>query len=142
MEEDRDIPAFEEWVCGAMRTYAADAPTEVDEDSLLLCTKLSQKAMRYAKVKAFGNHFRVLDNTTSQMQTYDSSIAFVFDVSIKDAQDVLVNYVGVLRDILKLDYGPMRTPIVLPHYEWIKRLDNHGNLTYIWDEIGFLVVNF
>jgi hypothetical protein len=89
MEEDRDTPVFEEWIRGAMRTYAADAPTEVDVDNLLLCTKPSQKAMRYTKMKAFGNHFRVLDDMTSRMQTYDSSIASVFDVPRIVLSDVL-----------------------------------------------------
>jgi hypothetical protein len=142
MEEDRDTPAFEEWIRGAIRTYAADAPTEVDVDSLLLCTKPSQKAMRYTKMKAFGNHFRVLDDTTNRMKTYDSGIASVFDVPTEDVRDVSVNYVGVLRDILKLDYGPMRTPVILLRCEWIKRSDNRGNPTYVQDEAGFLVVNF
>jgi hypothetical protein len=67
MEEDRATPAFEEWVRGAMRTYAADAPTEASVDSLMLCTKPLQKAMRYTKMKAFRNHFRVLDYTTSRI---------------------------------------------------------------------------
>jgi hypothetical protein len=142
MEEDRATPSFEEWIHGAMRTYAADAPTEVDVDSLLLCTKPSQKAMRYTKMKAFGNHFRVLDDTTNRMKTYDSGITSVFDVPTEDARNVSVNYVGVLKDILKLDYGPMRTPVILLRCEWIKKSDNRGNPTYIWDEIGFLVVNF
>jgi hypothetical protein len=142
MEEDRDTPTFEEWIRGAMRTYAANAPTEVDVDSLMLCTKPSQKAMRYTKMKAFENHFRVLDDTTNRMQTYDSGIASVFDVPTEDAQDVSINYVGMLRDILKLDYEPMLTPVILLRCEWIKRSDNRGNPTYVRDETGFLVVNF
>jgi hypothetical protein len=53
-----------------------------------------------------------------------------------------MNYVGVLKDILKLDYGPMRHPVILLRSEWIKWKDNHGNPTYIRDDVGFLVVNF
>jgi hypothetical protein len=53
-----------------------------------------------------------------------------------------VNYVGVLKDILKVDYGPMRQPVILLHCEWIKREDNRGNPTYVRDDAGFLVVNF
>jgi hypothetical protein len=67
------------------KNVAADAPNAVDVDSLLLCTKPSQKAMRYTKMKAFGNHFKADDEATSQMQTYDSGIAFVFAVSTEDA---------------------------------------------------------
>lgn len=49
---------------GALRRYATDAPIAVDVDTLLLGTKPSQKAMRYMKMKAFGNHFRI-DNQAS-----------------------------------------------------------------------------
>jgi hypothetical protein len=93
--------------------FAADIPNAVDVDSLLLYTKPSQKAMRYTKMKAFGNHFRVEDEATSRIQTYNSGIASIFAVSTEDAQDVSVNYVGVLKDILKVDYGPMRQPVIL-----------------------------
>jgi hypothetical protein len=64
------------------------------------------------------------------------------DVPTEDARDVSVNYIGVLRNILKLDYGPMRTPVILLRCEWIKRSDNRENPTYVQDEAGFLVVNF
>ena len=76
------------------------------------------------------------------MQTYDNGIASVFVVPIEDAWNVLVNYVGVVKDILKLDYGPMCQPVILPCYKWIKWDDNCGNPTYIRDDIGFLMVNF
>jgi hypothetical protein len=72
---------------------------------LLLCTRPSQKATRYTKMKAYGNHFKVQDESSSRMQTYDSGVASIFDVPTEDARDVSVNYVGVLKDILKLDYG-------------------------------------
>jgi hypothetical protein len=66
----------------------------------------------------------------------------VFQVPTVDARDLSVNYVGVLKDILKLDYSPVRTPIILFRCEWIKREDSRGNATYIRDDAGFLVVNF
>jgi hypothetical protein len=53
-----------------------------------------------------------------------------------------MNYVGVLKDILKLDYRPLRTPIVLLRCQWLKRHDSRGNPTYTRDDAGFLVVNF
>jgi hypothetical protein len=37
----------------------------------------------------------------------------VFQVPEEDAVDVAVNYVGVVKDILKLDYGPVYTPVIL-----------------------------
>jgi hypothetical protein len=139
---DPATPNFEHWVGTAVRNHVDEAPTTVDVDTLLLCTRPSQKAMRYTKMKAYGNHFRVHDESSSQMQTYDSGVASIFDVPTEDAQDVSVNYVGVLKDILKLDYGPLRNPVILLRCEWIKREDNRGNPTYIRDEVGFLLVNF
>jgi hypothetical protein len=44
---------------------------------------------------------------------YNSGVASVFDVPTKDARDVSVNSVGVLKDVLKLNYGPLRNPLIL-----------------------------
>jgi hypothetical protein len=93
-------------------------------------------------MKAFGNHFRVDDDTSRRLQTYDSGVASVFHVPTEDARDVAVNYVGVVKDILKLNYGPVHTSVILLCCEWVRRHDNRGNPTYIRDEAGFLVVNF
>jgi hypothetical protein len=75
------------------------------------------------------------------MQTYDSGVASVFEVPTIHATDVSVNYVGVVKDILKLDYGPLSRSIVLLRCKWAKRLDNRGNPTYTRNDAGFLVVN-
>jgi hypothetical protein len=83
-EEDRSILEFKDWISGALQVFAVDDAVDVDVDSLLLCTKLAQKAMRYTKMKAFGNHSKVMDDTTNRMQTFDSGIASVFHVPTKD----------------------------------------------------------
>ena len=76
------------------------------------------------------------------LQTYDSGIASIFEVPTIDSQsEVSLNYVGVLQDILKLDYGPSRTPVILFRCEWLKIEDNRGNPNYVWDDAGFMVVN-
>ena len=111
-------------------------------DSLLLCRKPSQKATRYTRMKAFGNHFRVDDGASNHLQTYDSGVASVFQVPAADSGDASVNYVGVVKDILQLDYGPLQTPVILLRCEWVRGHDNRGNDTYVRDEAGFLVVNF
>jgi hypothetical protein len=92
-------------------------------------------------MKAFGNHFRVEDEASSHMLTYDSGDASVFQVPLIDAREVSVNYVGVVKDILKLDYGSLSSPVVLLRCQWAKPTDNRGNPTYIRDDAGFLVVN-
>ena len=69
-------------------------------------------------------------------------MASVFEVPVQDAMDISVNYVGVLKDILKLDYGPLYTPIIIFRCQWMKTSDNRGRPTYIRDDAGFLIVNF
>ena len=59
-------------------------------------------------MRAFGNHFRVKDSQSALLQTYDSGIAFIFEMPTTNSQsEVLLNYVVDLQDILKLDYGPL-----------------------------------
>jgi hypothetical protein len=93
-------------------------------------------------MKAFGNHFCVDDDTSRRLQTYNSGVASVFHVPIEDARDVAVNYVGIVKDILKLNYRSVHTPVILLRCEWVRGHDNRGNSTYIRDEAGFLFVNF
>jgi hypothetical protein len=139
---DATILPFEEWVKGAVRSTEVDVNNSEDMDRLLLTTKPSQIATRYTRMKAFGNHFRVADESSRRLMTYDSGIASVFHVPMADAEAMSVNYVGVLQDILQLDYGPLHSPIILLRCEWMKRHDNRGNPTYVRDEAGFLVVSF
>jgi hypothetical protein len=140
--QDPSVDTFDEWVRDDAAHADLDTSNPYDMDRLMLSTKPSQRAARYIRMKVFGNHFRVEDDSSCRLQTYDSGVAFVFQVPSADATDVSVNYVGVLKDILKLNYGPIRTPIILFRCEWMKRRDNRDNPTYIKDDAGFLVVNF
>ena len=139
---DPSIPAFEDWIKGALGPHNIDVTNPDDMDALLMCTKPSQKAIRYMRMKAFGNHFHVEDDTSTRLLTYDCGVASVFQVRADDARDVTVNYVGVVKDILKIDYGPVSTPVISLRCEWVRRHDNRGNPTYDRDEAGFLCVNF
>jgi hypothetical protein len=141
-DRNSSIPFFEEWVQGIAKRDALDVTKPEDLDRLLLSYKPAQRAMRYTKIKAFGNHFEVDDATSAELQTYDSGIASVFEVPITNATKVSVNYLEVLKDILKLDYGPLYTPVIILRGEWMKRQDNQGNPTYTKDDAGFLIVNF
>jgi hypothetical protein len=112
-ESNPNTLPFEEWVRNLPETEDVDVNEPEDFDELLLCMKPSQRATRYRRMKAFGNHFRVEDDASVRMLTYDSGVASVFQVPIEDATNVNANYIGVVKDILKLDYGPMSRPIVL-----------------------------
>ncbi len=58
------------------------------------------------------------------LQTYDNGIALVFEMPTLDVTNVFVNHIGLLKDIQKLIYGPMHTPIVIFRCEWMKLKDN------------------
>jgi hypothetical protein len=79
---DPGIPSFEEWVRGAVQRHMEDAPEGVDLDTLLMSTKPTQRAFQYTKMKAFGNHFRVEDDTSSRLQMYDSGVASLFEAGM------------------------------------------------------------
>jgi hypothetical protein len=54
----------------------------------------------------------------SPLVTYDFGFAFIFQQSQGNEDDLFskIQYVGTLKDILQLDYGPMFSPIILFHY--------------------------
>jgi hypothetical protein len=142
VKENPNIETFDVCFRKAVQNQPHD-PTNIDDmDRLLLVSRPSQKATRYTRMRAFGYHFRVGDFQSALLQTYDSGVASIFEMPTTDSQSaVSLNYVGVLEDILKLDYGPLRTPVILFRCEWFKRDDNRGNATYVRDEAGFMVVN-
>ncbi len=50
---------------------------------------------------------------------------------------------GILKDIILLDYGPISQPVILFKCDWVRNgLDRWGNPTYKCDDDGFLFVNF
>ncbi len=64
-------------------------------------------------MKAYKKHFKVEYLKNNSMQTFDSGIASIFDMSIFDANDISLNFVGVLKDIFKLDYHHLHTHVVI-----------------------------
>ena len=130
------------WMEHTVRDADLDLRRPEHMDRLLLSRKPSQRATRYPRITAFGNHFRAEDDRTARLVSYNSGVASVFKETSQDARETSVNYVGVLKDVLELDYGPVQTPVILLRCEWAKPSDNRGNSTYVRDDAGFLVVNF
>jgi hypothetical protein len=78
-QEGKDaIQTFEEWMQAFVQEEPIDLTNPDNKDRLLLCSKPSQRATRYTRMKAFANHFRVEDSTTAHLQTYDSGVASIF----------------------------------------------------------------
>jgi hypothetical protein len=64
-------------------------------------------------MKAYEKQFRMEYLKNNSMQTFDSGIASIFDMSTFDAKDVSLNFVGVLKDIFKIDYHHFHTHVVI-----------------------------
>ena len=115
--------------------------TDPNESNLLhLSNPPLLTCKRYAKMKAYGNHWRVEDEVTSSWTNYDCGVA-CFEAN-DQVQRTGKDYVGILQDILVPDYGDLKTQVIIFSCVWKKRTDNHNNNTYVRDADGFLVVNF
>jgi hypothetical protein len=87
---------LEEWIKEEVSRRPLNTSSAEEMDLRLLSQKPSQRATRYLRMKAYGNHFRVDDPTAAQLQTYESGVASIFHVPTEDAREVSINYVGVL----------------------------------------------
>lgn len=127
-----------------VHAHSMDASNLDDVDKVLLCSRLCQTMIWYTFMKAYGNHYRVENSKNNLLSTFDSGIVLVFDMPTRDvdARNVSMNYVGVLKDIFRLDYGPMQTHVIIFRCEWIKWRDNWANPAYVWNDVGFFMVNF
>ena len=76
-----DIPHFEKWIKDVVHRQPVDPNNTDDMDRVLLCSRPSQIATRYTRMKAYGNHFRVEDRQSATLQTYDSGVASVFHIA-------------------------------------------------------------
>jgi hypothetical protein len=105
----------------------------------------SLKNLRYQRMKTYGNQFQMNDWNTKGMVNFDYGVASMFSEWQSHIGDehASLQYVGVFKDILKLDYGPISTPIILIQCAWVwNGSDVRGNPTYKWDEVRFLLPNF
>lgn len=133
------------WVQEVICDHYATTMEPIDEDLFHLSIPPSFRALEYKKMKAYNNQFFVDDESSNLCVTFDYSVASTFEQVEGNGDDVLgpIQYVGLLKQILQLDYGCMSSPIILFQCEWVRNgIDNRGNPTYKWDDVGFLLVNF
>ncbi len=81
----------------------------------------STKALRYQRMKAYGNHLRINDCNTKGMFNFDCKVVSMFGQQQTHIGDehASIQYVGVFKDILRLDYGPISTLIILMQCAWV-----------------------
>ena len=111
--ENPSIPPLAEWMQSTVAELDLDFRNPDDMDGFLLNRKLSQRAPRYARIATFGNHFRVEDEITAELASYNSGVASIFQELVNGGGESTVNYVGVLKDILELHYGALHNKIIL-----------------------------
>ena len=128
------------WLKRKVHSADLDMTDPNEADTVLLSNPPSLKCKRYARMTAYGNHWRVDDEYSRSMFTYDCGVA-CFEVN-EHSMGSGKDFVGVLEDIILLDYGNLNSPITLFSCQWKKRHDIRGRCTYVRDNDGFLVVNF
>ena len=134
------VGPVELWMKRTVHDMELDMTDPNDEDLVLLSTPPSMVCKRYAKMTAYGNHWRVNNDSNRSCDTFDSGVACLEanEQSAGSGND----YVGILEDILSIDYGDVKTAVVIFVCQWKKRQDNLRRETYVRDPDGFLVVNF
>ncbi len=109
--ELQEVQNFANWVHEAIRSHIAQGGVLEDQDALHLSVLPSLFASRYTKMKAYGNHYRVfIDTYGNTSATYDSGIVSVFHQEQQSPEGTrlgALQYVGILKDIILLDYGPI-----------------------------------
>jgi hypothetical protein len=78
-DELSEVTELATWVRIAVQNHIADGGKIEDMDVMQLSMKPQMTASRYAKVRAYGNHYRdTTDNEATTMATYDSGVASIF----------------------------------------------------------------
>jgi hypothetical protein len=124
-----ELPPFIEWFEASVRSHHFE--TECDR-SLLTSYSVppSLKTTIYRACKAYGNHWRtipslnsLIDCDSSGFKTFDSGMACTFIEKRVNWAGIIVDesvqYVGVLTQILVLNYGGLRKDIVLFKGRWV-----------------------
>jgi hypothetical protein len=103
------------WVQEAIRDHHVTTMEPTNEDLLHLSILPSFTTVDYKKMKAYGNHFHVDDESFSLCVMFNFGVALVFEQVEGNGNDVLgpIKYVGLLKQFLQLDYSPIFSPILL-----------------------------
>jgi len=115
VEVETSFPILVEWMQNVIQEHWHRKMALEDPDIDALSCPPTRKTLRYQRLKAYGNHFRVNECYMEGMVNFDCGVASIFGQWQAHMGDehALIHYVGVLKDILRLDYGPISTPIIL-----------------------------
>ncbi len=85
-------------------------------------------------MRAYGNHYRVNEGgAKTTMATYDFGVVSIFEQPQATHESTTlgsIQYVGVLKDIILLDYGHVSQLVVFFKCDWVTHgSDKWGNPT-------------
>ncbi|KAL3675553.1 hypothetical protein R1sor_025501 [Riccia sorocarpa] len=122
----------------------ADDGEHISTEVLSLAYPPSFQYFSFKQMKAYGNHFRVIDAEGDAYVTYDSGVAstFVEDFTEGTPTRCGVEYVGVLQEIIRLDYGALETPVILFKCLWVDADWSSRQPSMKFDSQGLLLANF
>jgi hypothetical protein len=115
------FPNFPQWLQEALVAYLArglDINNEIEVHNMSISPTPMAKA--YKSIIAYGNHFRATTwPRTTNMVMYNLSMLGEFEHTPSpmrtnpNSAHEQVSYIGECKEILKLDYGATRVPIIL-----------------------------
>ena len=133
------LPDFVEWLAQyTTQLVIAHGAANVDIDLLQLSALPSKEAEIYQQMWAYGNHYRVLNESDEHgFVTQDYGIASIFGA--EHGQSAGVTMVGVLKEIIVVRYSAQRR--VVFRGSWIRNDPGPRSSTKV-DQYGFTVVRF
>lgn len=125
------------WIRHAISEHRRVNP-DIDMDLVRMSVPPQTVVSSFKRITAYGNHYRVLDQYTAGLTTYDSGLLTTFNqrhahlgMQVKE-----MGYVGELVDVWRLNYGAVSTPVILMKGVWVRsahtgyrpgmRIDRHG----------------
>jgi hypothetical protein len=133
------LPDFVDWLAQYTTTRVnANGSSNVDIELLRLSALPSRYAETYAQMWAYGNHYRVMNESDNQaFVTQDYGIASIFGG--EEGRNAGVSMVGVLKEIIVVRYSAQRR--VVFRRSWIRNDPGPRSSTKV-DEYGFTLVRF
>jgi hypothetical protein len=132
------------WIQQAVDNYHSAHP-DMDRDTYLLSVPPTSTVKSYKAMKAYGYHYRVLDESNSGgYVTYDSGLISVAEhmVGENSSRSMEMGYVGELVGIYEFNYGGTSEPINLMEGRWVKPQWRGTRATMKKDKDGLLLANF
>lgn len=109
-----EFHTFFEWVYIIVNNHQWDGGHVENEDIFVLNIPSSTKTLWYWRLRAYGNPYQVDGDTTICMVTYYYGVVSIFnhdELQMDNVKDY-IQYVGLLMDILLMEYGIISLSII------------------------------